>query len=93
MRALCYGAFPVALSVIIEAVLLSVTGALIGAAIAWVMNDGAQGVFGNTVFHLSVSPAQIRLGVTWAIVVALLGGLAPSIAAARRPIIDALRAT
>ncbi|MFO1247659.1 MAG: FtsX-like permease family protein [Alphaproteobacteria bacterium] len=93
LRALGYGAFPVALSVIIEAVLLSVTGALIGAAIAWVMNDGAQGVFGNTVFHLSVSPAQIRLGVTWAVVVALLGGLAPSIAAARRPIIDALRAT
>jgi len=93
LRALGYGAFPVALSVIIEAVLLSVTGALIGAAIAWVMNDGAQGVFGNTVFHLSVSPAQIKLGVSWAIVVALLGGLAPSIAAARRPIIDALRAT
>jgi putative ABC transport system permease protein len=93
LRALGYGAFPVALSVIIEAVLLSVTGALIGAAIAWLMNDGAQGVFGNTVFHLSVSPAQIKLGVSWAIVVALLGGLAPSIAAARRPIIDALRAT
>ena len=93
LRALGYGALPVALSVIIEAVLLSVTGALIGAAIAWLLNDGAQGVFGNTVFHLSVSPAQIRLGVTWAIVVALLGGLAPSIAAARRPIIDALRAT
>jgi putative ABC transport system permease protein len=93
LRALGYGAFPVALSVVIEAVLLSVTGALIGAAIAWVLNDGAQGVFGNTVFHLSVSPAQIKLGVSWAIVVALLGGLAPSIAAARRPIIDALRAT
>ena len=35
LRALGYGAFPVAVSVILEAVLLSVTGALIGAAIAW----------------------------------------------------------
>ena len=93
LRALGYGALPVALSVIVEAVLLSVAGALIGAAIAWVLNDGAQGVFGNTVFHLSVSPAQIKLGVTWAVVVALLGGLLPSIQAARRPIVEALRAT
>ena len=93
LRALGYGAFPVALSVIIEAVLLSVTGALIGAAIAWVLNDGSQGVFGNTVFHLSVSPAQIQLGLTWAIVVALLGGLLPSIQAARRPVVEALRAS
>ncbi len=93
LRALGYGALPVALSVIIEAVLLSVTGALIGAAIAWVLNDGSQGVFGNTVFHLSVSAAQIRLGLTWAVVVALLGGLLPSIRAARRPVVEALRAT
>jgi putative ABC transport system permease protein len=93
LRALGYGAFPVAVSVILEAILLSAAGALIGAAIAWVMFDGKQDVFGNTVFHLSVSRAQFELGVTWAIVVALLGGLLPSIRAARRPVVEALRAT
>ncbi len=93
LRALGYGAFPVAVSVILEAVLLSMAGALIGAGIAWGMNDGKQDVFGNSVFYLSVSPAQIQLGVTWAIVVALLGGIFPAIRAARRPVVEALRAT
>ena len=35
LRAIGYGAFPVAVSVILEAVALSVAGALIGAGIAW----------------------------------------------------------
>jgi putative ABC transport system permease protein len=93
LRALGYGAFPVAVSVILEAVLLAVAGALIGAVIAWTLYDGKQDVFGNSVFHLSVSRVQFELGVTWAVVVALLGGLLPSIRAARRPVVDALRAT
>jgi len=93
LRALGYGAFPVAVSVILEAMVLSVTGALIGAGIAWALYDGKQDLFGASVFHLSVSPAQIELGVIWAAAVALLGGLFPSIRAARRPVVEALRAT
>jgi putative ABC transport system permease protein len=93
LRALGYGAFPVAVSVILEAVVLSVAGALVGALIAWALYDGKQDLFGNMVFHLSVSPAQVKLGVIWAVVVSLLGGLFPSIRAARRPVVEALRAT
>ena len=93
LRALGYGAFPVAVSVVLEAMLLSVAGALIGGGIAWALYDGQQDVFNNSVFYLSVSPAQIQLGVTWAIVVALLGGIFPAIRAARRPVVEALRAT
>ena len=93
LRALGYGAFPVAVSVILEAMLLSVVGALIGGGIAWAFYDGKLDLFGSTIFHLSVSPRQIELGVIWAIVVALAGGLLPSIRAARRPVVEALRAT
>jgi putative ABC transport system permease protein len=93
LRALGYGAFPVAVSVILEAMLLSMAGALIGAGIAWAVYDGKLDAFNNVIFHLSVSPAQIGLGVTWAAAVALLGGLFPSIRAARRPVVEALRAT
>jgi putative ABC transport system permease protein len=93
LRALGFGALPVAISVILEAVVLSVTGALIGAAIAWTLYDGKQDVFGNNIFHLKVSPSLIELGVIWAFIVALLGGLFPSIRAARRPVVEALRAT
>ena len=93
LRALGYDAFPVAVSVILEAMLLSVAGALIGAGIAWAVYDGKLDLFGNTIFHLSVSPKQIELGVIWAVAVALFGGLFPSIRAARRPVVEALRAT
>jgi putative ABC transport system permease protein len=93
LRALGYGAFPVAVSVILEAVVLAVVGALSGAAIAWLLNDGRQATWGVNIFHLSVPPAMVELGIGWAIVVALLGGILPSIRAARRPVVEALRAT
>ena len=93
LRALGYDAFPVAMSVILEAMILSVAGALIGAGIAWALYDGKLDLFGNVIFHLSVSPRQIVLGVIWAAAVALLGGLFPSMRAARRPVVEALRAT
>ena len=93
LRALGFGAFPVAVSVILEAILLAVTGALIGAAIAWALNDGRQAIWGQNIFHLRVSPALIGIAVLWAFAVALLGGILPSIRAARRPVVEALRAT
>jgi putative ABC transport system permease protein len=93
LRALGFGAFPVAVSVILEAALLSVAGALLGAAIAWLLFDGREQPFGNNIYHLTISGAGVGLGIVWAFVVALLGGLAPSIKAARQPVVDALRAT
>ncbi len=93
LRALGFSAFPVAVSVIIEGVVLAVAGAAIGAAIAWTLYDGKRDAFGNIIFFLTVSPATVGLGIFWAMLVALLGGLLPSIRAARRPVVDALRAT
>lgn len=93
LRALGYGALPVAVSVMAESVLLSVIGALIGAAIAWLLYDGQQDSMWVNVFYLTVSPALVGIGILWAVVVALLGGLLPSIRAARRPVAEALRAT
>jgi len=93
LRAIGYGAFPVAVSVLLEAAALSVTGALIGAAFAWIRYDGSLGSFNASVFKLTVSPALIGMGMLWAVAVAVLGGLLPSIRAARRPVVEALRAT
>ncbi len=93
LRALGFGAFPVAVSVIAEGVVLAVTGALIGAAIAWALYDGKRDAFGNIIFFLTVSPGLVGLGILWAMIVALLGGLLPSVRAARRPVVEALRAT
>jgi putative ABC transport system permease protein len=93
LRALGFNAFPVAVSVVLEAILLAVTGAAIGAAIAWALYDGKQDAFGTIVFTLKVPPAMVAIGIIWALVLALLGGIFPSIRAARLPIAEALRAT
>jgi putative ABC transport system permease protein len=93
LRALGFSAFPVMVSVIAEALALSVGGALLGAATAFLIYNGRQDFFGTNVFHLTVSPWLVLLGIIWAAVVALLGGLPPSIRAARRPVVEALRAT
>jgi putative ABC transport system permease protein len=93
LRALGFSAIPVMVSVLLEALLLAVGGALIGAAGAYAIYDGRQDFFGTNVFHLTVPPVLVGIGIIWAVVVALLGGLPPSIRAARRPVVDALRAT
>ncbi len=93
LRALGYGGLPVAVSVILEAAVLSMAGALIGAAFAWLRYDGVIDGFGADIFKMTVSPAMIGIAMLWAIAVAFLGGILPSIQAARRPVTDALRAT
>jgi putative ABC transport system permease protein len=85
-------------SVILEALVLSVLGALVGAALAWSVFDGntvstiAGGSLSQVVFHLHIGSALIVLGIIWACVVGLIGGLAPAIRAARIPVAVALRA-
>jgi len=91
LRALGYGGFAVAVSVVLEAALLSVTGALIGASIAWALYDGALSGLGSDVFTLTISPPMIGTAILWAIAVAVLGGIAPSIRAARWTVSEALR--
>lgn len=99
LRAIGYGATGVVVSVIIEALALSVLGALVGAALAWAVFDGntvstiaGGGGLAQVVFHLHIGSALITLGIVWACVVGLIGGLAPAIRAARIPVALALRA-
>ena len=93
LRAIGFGALPVAVSVVTDCLLLALSGAVIGSAISWLLFNGAQKAYFNNIFDLKVTPNLIGLGIIWALIVALLGGLLPSIRAARLPIVDALRAT
>jgi putative ABC transport system permease protein len=92
LRALGYGSLAVGLSVILEASVLSVAGSLIGALIAWTLYNGVQGGMGWDFFKLTVSPAMFGIAILWAIAVSVLGGLLPSLRAARWTVADALRA-
>jgi putative ABC transport system permease protein len=97
LRAIGFGASGVVTSVLVEALLLAVLGALLGAAVAWLGFSGnvlstSSGAFDNQVaFSLVVSPGLVGLGIAWAIVIGLLGGLLPAIRAARMPVAIALR--
>jgi putative ABC transport system permease protein len=94
LRALGYGAAPVAISVLAEALLLALAGALIGAAVAWLLFNGNRNSYGGfVVFDLAVTPRLFLIGMGWALGIALLGGALPAIRAARLPVATALRAT
>lgn len=97
LRAIGFGAVPVLLSVMIEALLLSLLGGVIGAALAWLFFNGHTvstlgGAFAQVVFQLTVTRALIITGIAWACVIGLLGGFFPALLAARLPVAQALRA-
>jgi hypothetical protein len=62
-------------SVLAEAVVLAVTGAFPGAAGAVLLFNGNRNNFGIFVFDLAVTADLVMVGIVWAIIMALLGGL------------------
>jgi putative ABC transport system permease protein len=97
LRAIGFGALPVLLSVMIEALLLSLLGGIIGAALAWLFFNGHSvstlgGAFAQVVFQLTVTPALVVTGIVWACIIGLLGGFFPALRAARLHVAEALRA-
>ena len=93
LRALGYGAAPVAISVLAEALLLAIAGALIGAAVAWLIFEGNRNSYGGfVVFDLVITPRLLVIGILWAVTISILGGAVPAIRAARLPVATALRA-
>jgi len=96
LRAIGFGAMPILISVFVEALLLSLVGAAIGALLAWLFFNGnainsLSGNFTQVVFHLDVTWALVRMGIAWAAVIGLIGGLFPALRAVRRPVVEALR--
>jgi putative ABC transport system permease protein len=97
LRAIGFGALPVLLSVMIEALILSLLGGIIGAGLAWLFFNGHSvstlgGAFAQIVFQLTVTQTLIVTGIVWACAIGVLGGLFPAVRAARLPVATALRA-
>ena len=91
LRALGFGSTCVVISVLTEALLLAIAGALLGALLAWLFFAGDLVSVSSIVFQLEVTPALLMTGVAWACGVGFIGGLFPAIRAARLPIVIALR--
>ena len=93
LRAIGFGPGALIASILVEAVLLALPGALLGGFLAWVFFNGlSASPFGYS-FRLVVTPALAALGIGWALVMGLVGGLLPALRAARIPVTTALRAT
>lgn len=99
LRALGFGAVPILISVLVEALLLALIGGAAGAAMAYIGFDGLQtstlnfASFSLVSFAFSVTPSLMLTAVLYALVLGLVGGLLPAIHATRQPIVSGLRAT
>ena len=96
LRAIGFGGLPIVVSVLTEALTLSLLGGLIGAVLAWVFFNGhgvnaLGGNFTQLVFQLTVTPTLMIEGILWSLAIGMVGGFFPALRAARMPILAALR--
>jgi putative ABC transport system permease protein len=95
LRALGFSRRSILFSFVIESVFLALMGGVIGVLLALPANNlgGATGVgFAELAFAFKITPQAIVIGLAFAAVMGLLGGLLPAARAARLPITSALRA-
>jgi putative ABC transport system permease protein len=97
LRAIGFGSTGVVVSVLSEALLLALLGAVLGAGVAWLFFGGntiaMESGSGAAVFELKITPMLLVIGVGTACVVGVLGGLLPAVRAASQPVAVALRSS
>ena len=96
LRAIGFGGTPVLLSVMIEALLLALSGGILGALIAYVLfNNMSVSTLGQNftqvVFNFKVTPALVIQGLIIAVIIGMVGGFLPALRAARLPVTTSLR--
>ena len=96
MRALGFGALSVIVSFVIEALLISFCGGVLGGVAVFPLNGLTVGAmnwqtFSHMAFAFKVTPDLLAWGIAFALFMGVLGGLPPAIRAARRPVVAALR--
>ena len=97
LRALGFNTGSVLVSVLGESIALAAIGGIIGGIAAYVGFNGYQTstmnfqTFSQVAFAFRVTPALLIMGIVYALMMGLVGGLLPAIRAARLPIPSALR--
>lgn len=98
LRAMGFGGGAVVISVLVEALVLAIAGAIIGSLLAWFLFNGHVASMSpdstgtQTAFALDVTPGLMGLGIVWAFVIGGIGGLFPAVRAARMPVAQVLTA-
>jgi putative ABC transport system permease protein len=97
LRALGFDTGSVLVSVLVESMVLGLIGGTIGGAAAYLSFNGYQTstmnfqTFSQVAFAFRVTPQLLAMGLFYALLMGLIGGLFPAIRAARLPIPVALR--
>ncbi|OFV91828.1 MAG: hypothetical protein A3G76_06545 [Acidobacteria bacterium RIFCSPLOWO2_12_FULL_65_11] len=97
LRALGFNTTSVLVSVLTESLALAAIGGLAGGTLAYLAFNGYQTstmnfqTFSQVAFAFAVTPALLLQGLSYALMMGLVGGLLPAVRAARLPISSALR--
>jgi putative ABC transport system permease protein len=97
LRAMGFGATPVVISVLFEAVLLGAAGGLLGGVLAFIFLNGMQSstmnfqTFSQITYAFTVTPQLMVTGIIYGLVLTFIAGVLPGIRAARMPITSGLR--
>jgi putative ABC transport system permease protein len=96
MRALGFNATSVVFSFLIEALLISLIGGIIGCLVVLPLNGLTTSTmnfqtFSNIAFAFKITPDLLLKGIFFALVMGVIGGLMPAIRAASLPVATALR--
>jgi len=97
LRALGFGAAPVLVSVLLEAMLLGLAGGLVGGVLVYLGLNGYQAStlnwasFSQITFAFTVTPRLLVTGLAYSLILGLVGGLLPGLRAARLPVTTGLR--
>jgi putative ABC transport system permease protein len=97
LRALGFNGMAVLVSVLVESLVLAALGGVLGGVIAWAGFNGYQTstmnfqTFSQVAFAFRVTPGLLLLGLGWALLMGLFGGVLPAVRAARLPVATALR--
>jgi putative ABC transport system permease protein len=93
LRAIGFSSTPIVISVLAEGLILAIPAALLGAGIVWYLFNNHIVVASGITFSMAVTPRLVAIALCWALSIALIGGILPSIRAARTPVATALRAS
>jgi putative ABC transport system permease protein len=97
LRALGFGSAPVITSVLVEGLLIGLVGGAVGMIVSYVAFNGVRAstmnfaTFSQLTFAFTVTPPLLVQGLIYALILGFIGGLLPSLRAAKLPITTGLR--
>jgi putative ABC transport system permease protein len=96
MRAIGFSQFSIVLSFVFEALLIAFIGGVIGCVSVLKLNGYTTSTmnmqtFSHVAFAFQITPILLAVGILFALLMGVVGGVPPAIRAARRPVALALR--